>query len=253
MELVNLKFNNYFLNTNIFNLLTYIMVRKTTKKNKGIAKKLSKKNNKINYTFLKNLPIGESNFFVDVGAHNGVSISNSLPFIKKGWKCISVEPNPYVFKDLKKNLELYKNNVKFVQKAVSNKPGKAKFHFDKKGFLANRKKGTRTDRKKGMRSTIQPLLFNEMSDDYIMVNVDTLTNILDKNKAPKEISIISIDTEGLDYEVVEGLDTKKYKVNVIITEDYAKTKKQKYDLLKQKGYKHINQEGINSVWILKNN
>ena len=32
-----------------------------------------------------------------------------------------------------------------------------------------------------------------------------------------------------------------------------KTKKQKYDLLKQKGYKHINQEGINSVWILKNN
>ena len=44
----------------------------------------------------------------------------SLPFIKKGWKCISVEPNPYVFKDLKKNLELYKNNVKFVQKAVSN-------------------------------------------------------------------------------------------------------------------------------------
>ena len=92
---------------------------------------------------------------------------------------------------------MYKNNVKFVQRAVSNKPGKAKFHFDKKGFLADRKKGTRTDRKKGMRSTMQPLLFNEMSDDHIMVNVDTLTNILDKNKAPKETSIISIDTEGL--------------------------------------------------------
>ena len=51
-----------------------------------------------------------------------------------------------------------------------------------------------------------------MSDDYIMVNVDTLTNILDKNKAPKEISIISIDTEGLDYEVVEGLDTRNIKL-----------------------------------------
>jgi len=219
-------------------------------KNKGEKKYLTKKNNRINYTYLKSLPIGTSNFFVDIGAHNGVSISNSLPFIKKGWKCISIEPNPHVFKDLKQNLKKYKKNIKFVRKAVSNKKGSSKFHFDKKGFLASRKKGSRTDRKKGMRSTIQPLLFHEMSKDHIIVDVDTITNILDENKAPREISIISIDTEGMDYEVIQGLNTQRYKVNVIITEDFVKTKEKKYKLLKSKGYKHINQDGINSIWLL---
>ena len=62
-------------------------------------------------------------------------------------------------------------------------------------------------------------------------------------------NLMSIDTEGMDYEVLEGLDSK-YKIHIIITEDYSKTKDIKYKLLESKGYKHINQEGINSVWIL---
>ena len=223
---------------------------KLTKK-KTVLKKKSIKKPKLNYTYLKSLPLGDSDFFVDVGAHNGVSISNSYPFIKKGWKCISVEPNPYIFKDLKKNLKDYHKNVKFVQKAVSDKKGKAKFYFDKKGFLASRKKGSKADKKKGMRSTIQPMLFHEMSNTYITVNVDSLTNILKEAKAPKDIAIMSIDTEGMDYEVVKGLDVKKFKPRVILTEDYAKTKNIKYKLLRDMGYKHINQDGINSVWILK--
>lgn len=224
---------------------------KLTKK-KTVSKKKSMKKPRLNYTYLKSLPLGDSDFFVDVGAHNGVSISNSYPFIKKGWRCISVEPNPYIFKDLKKNLKDYKDKVTFVQRAVSDKKGTAKFYFDKKGFLASRKKGSKSDKKKGMRSTIQPMLFHEMSNTYITVKVDTLTHILKEAKAPKDIAIISIDTEGMDYEVVKGLDIKKYKPRVILTEDYVKTKDMKYKLLREMGYKHINQDGINSVWILKN-
>ena len=54
----------------------------------------------------------------------------------------------------------------------------------------------------------------------------------------------------MDYEVIQGLNTQRYKVNVIITEDFVKTKEKKYKLLKSKGYKHINQDGINSIWLL---
>jgi len=218
---------------------------------KSLLKKTKKKEKiqRLNYTYLKSLDLGDEDFFVDVGAHNGVSISNSYAFIKKGWKAISIEPNPHVFKDLKKNLKGYK--VKFVKKAVSDTVGKTKFYFDKTGFLASRKKGSKSNKLKGMRSTIQPKLFDEMSDNYIIVEVDTLTNILDKHKAPKNISILSVDTEGLDYEVINGLDFNKYKPKVILTEDYVGTKNKKYKLLRSKGYKHINQDGINSVWIYK--
>ena len=205
---------------------------------------------KITHSYLKKLlPENHFNYFVDIGAHNGVSISNSFPFIKKGWNCVSIEPNPYVYEDLEENLKKYEEHVILVKKAVSNVSGITKFHFDRRGFLKDRKKGGKADKKKGMRSTIQPELFKEMSDEFIMVEVDTITSILDSVDAPTEISIMSIDTEGMDYEVLEGLDSK-YKIHIIITEDYSKTKDIKYKLLESKGYKHINQEGINSVWIL---
>ena len=211
-------------------------------------KQTKKKQKNLTYTYLKSLAIGNEDFFVDVGAHNGVSISNSYKFIKNGWRAISIEPNPHIFKDLKKNLDEYKDNVKFVKIAVSDKKGKTKFYFDKKGFLPNRKKGSRSHKLKGMRSTIQPQLFHEMSKNYIIVNVDTLTNILNKYNVPKNISILSIDTEGMDYEVLKGLDFSKYKPSIIVTEDYKKTKDIKYNFLRKMGYKHINQFGIDSVW-----
>ena len=43
-------------------------------------------------------------FFVDVGAHDGVSISNTLFFERElGWKGICIEPIPDIFKSLSEN------------------------------------------------------------------------------------------------------------------------------------------------------
>ena len=41
----------------------------------------------------------KNGFFIDVGAHNGISMSNTLFFEKEnGWKGINIEPIPSVLK-----------------------------------------------------------------------------------------------------------------------------------------------------------
>ena len=51
-------------------------------------------------------------FFIDIGAHDGVTISNSLYFEKsKNWKGICIEPNPTVFSKLQSNRESMNLNV----------------------------------------------------------------------------------------------------------------------------------------------
>jgi hypothetical protein len=42
-------------------------------------------------------------FIVDVGANDGVTISNSLPFIDAGWRGILIEPAPAGFNKLNGN------------------------------------------------------------------------------------------------------------------------------------------------------
>jgi FkbM family methyltransferase len=42
----------------------------------------------------------KSGTFIDIGANDGLSLSNSLLFEKNGWTGVCVEPNPVIFEDL---------------------------------------------------------------------------------------------------------------------------------------------------------
>lgn len=46
----------------------------------------------------------KNGFFVDVGAHDGITINNTLYFEEYNmWKGLNIEANPDVFEKLKKN------------------------------------------------------------------------------------------------------------------------------------------------------
>ena len=73
----------------------------------------------INENFFKNKING---FFVDIGAHDGKTFSNSLFFEGLGWNGVCVEPNPKIFKSLKNN-----RKCKCFEVAISDKIGKSSF------------------------------------------------------------------------------------------------------------------------------
>ena len=61
-------------------------------------------------------------YFVDIGAHDGVTFSNSKFFEEIGWKGVCIEPNPKIFKLLQSN-----RINKCVMKAISDKTSIAQF------------------------------------------------------------------------------------------------------------------------------
>jgi FkbM family methyltransferase len=184
---------------------------------------------------------------IDVGANDGKNLSNSYGFLDIGWKAILVEPNPITMNKAK---ELWKNNsnVLFCDIALSNYKGKTKLFADTEGFEGP-----------SFSSTIDTHS-NEWSDKtidrskHIEVDVDILSNMLNKEENfPINFALLSIDTEGQDYEVLQGLS--HYRPSMILTErsmwnlDKA-TKKQQ--LLIGYGYISAYHIGCNEIYVNSN-
>jgi len=133
---------------------------------------------------LKNLNNLRGGYFVDIGAHDGISMSNTHVLEKEfGWSGICVEPNPDSFKELSTNRTCDALNM-----AVS--PYEGVVYFDKTddptmGHICNYK----TD---------------------IVVQSNNIEYIL--SRCPKEIDYISLDIEGLELSVLESFPWGKYKV-----------------------------------------
>lgn len=181
-------------------------------------------------------------YLVDVGAHDGKHLSNSWPFIKAGWKAIAIEPLPSVFDELVKNHSNHKN-VTCLNLACSDKPGTLPLYIG-------------IDGESGQMSTLctddNEWFRQNRSNKSITVSVETLTNLLEQQQWPRDFSILLVDAEGMDYEVLLGLDFDKYQPRIIVTEEYASNPekhKNKYEFLRSKGYTYHSLVAYNTIWV----
>jgi FkbM family methyltransferase len=122
--------------------------------------------------------------FIDVGAHAGLWTLKLANFYKK---VICFEPNPNTFKVLCKNIELNNlKNVKVENIALSDKKGKIKLYLYKfPGHTSIYE--------------IHPI-DKEKSKGFIEVNAIPL----DEYEIDEKISLIKIDTEGSEINIING-------------------------------------------------
>lgn len=182
----------------------------------------------------------DPHFVIDVGAHDGQSLSNSWPFIRLGWRAIMVEPLSKPFAQL---TDRYAGNPNVIctNKACAERPGRRKLYVGSDGDA-------------GQMSTLceDEALREHRTAAFEEVRVDTLTNILTIHKAPEEPSLLAIDTEGMDYEVLCGLDFAAFHPRIIISEEYPQNQakhNKKYQLLRERGYSLHGQFGCNTIWV----
>jgi FkbM family methyltransferase len=181
-------------------------------------------------------------FLVDVGAHDGLSISNSFPLVEAGWRAILIEPAPAVFAKLQQ-VHRDRPNVTCLQMACSNSTGEADLYV---GY----------DGEDGFYSTLcrdeNNWFGKARSQRFIRVKTETLTDILRRHKAPNVFGLLLVDTEGLDFEVLDGLDLSQFRPTVIVTEEYEwNTDKHaaKYSLLIKNGFSLVQKIGCNTIWV----
>ncbi len=166
-------------------------------------------------------------FFVEIGASDGVLLSNTLLLeTKYGWNGILVEPGLNWQLDLSKNRNCVvdfrcawsKSGVKLpFSEAVD--PGFSTLsNFTHSDHHANSRRGSK----------------------HYEVDSVSLNDLLEEYDAPKEIDYLSIDTEGSELEILSALNFGVYKFKAITVEhNFTNRRGELYELLSSNGYKRV--------------
>jgi len=145
--------------------------------------------------------------FIDIGANDGVLFSNTYKFAKTGARGLCLEPSPSTFVKLRLN-HLFHPKIKCVRAAVSNKPGSLPFIED--GYEAVLSRVAQAEHEES----------NEQSGSPATIEVPALTldQILSKYESFKKIDLLSIDVEGHERQILEGMNDSSLHARVIILE-----------------------------------
>ncbi|MAF36202.1 hypothetical protein CL622_03735 [archaeon] len=186
----------------------------------------------------------QNGFFVDIGAHDGVSLNNTLFFENElGWKGLNVEANPDVFKKLEQNRPDCINECIAIgdtdQKAVP--------------FLCNT---GYTEMLSGLVNAYDPRHMRRIQNEIRqhggtsktisvpMMRMDTLLAIYDI----KHIDYLSIDVEGNEKQVLESIDFDAVTIDVIGFEvNFKDQARELYSVLEPHGYKLLTAKGCDLI------
>lgn len=174
-------------------------------------------------------------FFIDIGAHNGVDISNSYMFEKLGWKGICVEANPKTFETLKANRNCDVYNYAVYSKNI----GKTRMAISIIDVLDTLEINLTKHHKD--RIEAHDKMNNKITNkiDYIEVETATFDEIMANYPNISHIDFMSLDVEGGELEVLKGIDFTKFSFGVITIEHnhIEESKNAIKNLLESNGYR----------------
>ena len=148
--------------------------------------------------------------FLDIGAFDGVSFSNTLRLLEVGWQGILVEPAPTNFLNLEKNLKNKKipsNHYQLINAAVvPNYFKKSTLFFE---ALHSKEYGSAVSSfyKDWIDKFVEISNITEINPTS--VKIEHISDFL--NQVGYDFNFIKIDVEGLSYELLLSIDWKKFK------------------------------------------
>ena len=148
----------------------------------------------------------KNGFYVDVGAHHPKRFSNTYFFYEKGWKGINIDAMPGSMNAFEKVRPRDIN----IEVPISSKKQKLKYYGFNEPAL------------NGFSKELSEQRNNSRGYDIIFtrdLQTQTLQNVLDTH-LPKEqiIDFLSIDVEGLDFDVIKSIDLNKVRPRLILIE-----------------------------------
>lgn len=174
---------------------------------------------------LSSLGFKREGFFLDFGATDGISLSNTWLLEKHyGWTGILAEPALVWQKKLKENRDSIITDL-----CVWKESGK-EISFSESAELSTITKFKDAD------------LHSAARKSAIAYSVKTITlmDLCSMYNAPDVIDFISIDTEGSELEILREFNFDRYKVRVICVEhNYTKQRPKIKKLLESKGFERV--------------
>lgn len=163
-------------------------------------------------------------FFIDLAANDAFLMSNSRSLERDyAWSGLCIEPNPYYHPNLLKY-----RNCTVIGAAVSNVAGPARFDFRQDGVY---KQGG-----KGVYGKVNEKGDNATTKDVWIV---TLSEILERTRAPREIDFMSLDVEGHEEKAMSTFPWSTHVLNFMVVEVVVHQPKRLFHNLTKHGLREI--------------
>lgn len=188
-------------------------------------------------------------FYIEIGANDGVHQSNTFYLEKKKkWSGLLVEPGKNAFSSLIKNRS--DTNI-FINAACVPFYYEQDFIEFNDYYLMGYIEGINTDNNIDEHKKFSEEYIGNTDLKYSKYDVPakTLNSILLENNAPKNIDFFSLDVEGEELSVLEGLDFSIFKIKYIFVE--SRNKKRTISYLVGKNYEMIEDFDSNYLFKLK--
>ena len=176
---------------------------------------------------------GEPGVFLDIGANDGLTFSNTRALVDLGWRGVHVEPGAAAFAKLKQNLP----NACAYKVAVSDQDGEAPFH----------------ESDANSRHMISSLLDFERQKwrcyTFATVQVETVTvaSLLRRAELSR-VDFLSIDAEGSDLLIFRQFDLSALGVRLVCVEHNGKSLTEFDAHAASHGFKRIFNNAANCIY-----
>lgn len=148
--------------------------------------------------------INQPGFYVEVGCNEPIFISNTFSLYKRGWKGICIDANGDLIKKYKKK----RPQDIAVQALVSD-------HIEMRNYFMYTNNVLSSTEHINLDTNSEPG-FELVKQESMLTQ--SLTEILDKHKAPHSFDLLSVDAEEHDLNVLRSLNYEKYTPQFIVVE-----------------------------------
>ncbi len=183
-------------------------------------------------------------YFVEIGALDGVFLSNTKALEEEGWRGLLIEAHPEHFAALR----AARPETQALHAAVADREGELTFYATEFGSLSTFDKAQRDYFIKNRRDVTA-----ESYTEY-QVRAGRTDTLLREAGVPEVIDMMSIDIEGAELPALQGIDFEAFDIRLLIVEkDDARAKAGVESsigaLLTSKGYHVARRLGANDFWV----
>lgn len=169
---------------------------------------------------------GNSGFFCEFGAADGVNLSNTYFFEKLGWDGILAEPSVRWHEILSQN-----RKCKISHECVYPTSGEQlMFNEVDEGMFSSLVEFSGSDMHANRRTN---------GYEYLVESI-SLEDLLRKFSAPKHVDFLSVDTEGSELAILEAFDFSSFTFGAIFVEhNFTENREKIHQLLTANGYLRV--------------